>query len=113
MKKKIAILGSTGSIGKTLFEIIKKDKKNFEVILLTADKNYKEILKQAKILKVKNIINGKNENINEPIVPDIVLFGLIFDNFLPPINFPKTYPPISVRKHMLIMYRKKIGPSDL
>jgi 1-deoxy-D-xylulose-5-phosphate reductoisomerase len=56
MKKKIAILGSTGSIGKTLIEIIKKDKKNFEVILLTADKNYKEILKQAKILKVKNLI---------------------------------------------------------
>jgi 1-deoxy-D-xylulose-5-phosphate reductoisomerase len=56
MKKKIAILGSTGSIGKTLIEIVKKDKKNFEVILLTADKNYKEILKQAKILKVKNLI---------------------------------------------------------
>ena len=56
MKKKIAILGSTGSIGKTLIEIIKKDKKNFDVILLTADKNYKEILKQAKILKVKNLI---------------------------------------------------------
>jgi 1-deoxy-D-xylulose-5-phosphate reductoisomerase len=56
MKKKIAILGSTGSIGKTLIEIIKKDKKNFDVMLLTADKNYKEILKQAKILKVKNLI---------------------------------------------------------
>ena len=56
MKKKIAILGSTGSIGKTLIEIVKKDKKNFDVILLTADKNYKEILKQAKILKVKNLI---------------------------------------------------------
>ena len=56
MKKKIAILGSTGSIGKTLIEIIKQDKKNFEVILLTAHKSYKEILKQAKILQVKNLI---------------------------------------------------------
>ncbi len=56
MKKKIAILGSTGSIGKTLVKIIKKDKKNFDIILLTADKNYKEILRQAKILKVKNLI---------------------------------------------------------
>ena len=34
MKKKIAILGSTGSIGKTLIEIIKKDKKNFDIIFL-------------------------------------------------------------------------------
>ena len=56
MKKKIAILGSTGSIGKTLVEIIKKDKKKFKVILLTANKNYREILKQAKVLKVKNLI---------------------------------------------------------
>ena len=38
MKKKIAILGSTGSIGKTLLKIIEKDKKNFDVVLLTANK---------------------------------------------------------------------------
>ena len=50
MKKKIAILGSTGSIGKTLIEIIKKDKKNFDIILLTADKNYKEYLNKQKFL---------------------------------------------------------------
>ena len=56
MKKKIAILGSTGSIGKTLVEIIKKDKKNFKIELLTANKSYKELLNQAKILNVKNII---------------------------------------------------------
>ena len=56
MKKKIAILGSTGSIGKTLIEIIKEDRKNFEITLLSADENYKELLKQAKTFKVKNII---------------------------------------------------------
>ena len=56
MKKKIAILGSTGSIGKSLIEIIKKDKKKFNVILLSANKNYKDILKQAKIFNVKNLI---------------------------------------------------------
>jgi 1-deoxy-D-xylulose-5-phosphate reductoisomerase len=56
MKKKIAILGSTGSIGKTLIKIIKQDKKKYNIILLTADKNYEEIYKQAKILNVKNLI---------------------------------------------------------
>lgn len=56
MKRKIAILGSTGSIGKNLVKIISKDKKNFEVILLSARKNYKELLKQAKILNAKNLI---------------------------------------------------------
>ena len=56
MKKKIAILGSTGSIGKTLINIIKQDKKNFEIVLLSADGNYKQLLKQAKFFKVKNLI---------------------------------------------------------
>ena len=56
MKKKIAILGSTGSIGKTTVNIIKKDKKNFDVILLTANKNLNEVSKQIKELRPKNLI---------------------------------------------------------
>ena len=56
MKKKIAILGSTGSIGQTTLKIIKKDKKNFEVNLLTTNKNINKIFKQSKEFKVKNII---------------------------------------------------------
>ncbi len=48
MKKKIAILGSTGSIGKQTLKIIKKDKKNFDVVLLSTNKNTKLILEQAK-----------------------------------------------------------------
>ena len=56
MKKKIAILGSTGSIGNTLVNIIKKEKKNFEIVLLSAESNYKKLLKQAKYFKVKNLI---------------------------------------------------------
>ena len=59
MKKKIAILGSTGSIGKTLASILKKDKYKFEIILLTANKNYKELIKQAKFFKVNLIIHNE------------------------------------------------------
>ncbi len=56
MKKKIAILGSTGSIGKTLLNIIEKDKKNFDIVLLTANQDYKTLINQAKKFKVKNIV---------------------------------------------------------
>ncbi len=56
MKKKIAILGSTGSIGKSLIDIIKNDKRNYQITLLTANRNYKELLKQAKYFNVKNLI---------------------------------------------------------
>ena len=56
MMKKIAILGSTGSIGETTLKIIKKDKKNFKINLLTTNKNINKIFKQAKDFRVKNII---------------------------------------------------------
>ena len=54
-------MGSTGSIGKTLINILKKDKKKIEIILLTTNKNYKEIFKQIKIFKVENIIIKNNK----------------------------------------------------
>ena len=56
MKKKIVILGSTSSIGKSLLDIIKKDKNKFQIELLTANTNYKDLIKQAKKFNVKNII---------------------------------------------------------
>ena len=54
--KKIIILGSTGSIGKSLLKIINKDKSSFNIKLLSAKKNYKQLLKQAIKFKVKHVI---------------------------------------------------------
>ena len=56
MKKKILILGSTGSVGKTTFNILKKNSKDFKIELLTTNKNINEILKQARQLKVRKIV---------------------------------------------------------
>ena len=56
MKTRIAILGSTGSIGRSLLKIITKENHKFKILLLTADKNYKLIIKQAVKFKVNNII---------------------------------------------------------
>ena len=56
MKKKIAILGSTGSIGLTTLEIIGKNKKSFRLELLSTHKNIKKLRGQIKNFKVKNII---------------------------------------------------------
>ena len=56
MKIKIAILGSTGSIGKSTLEVINKDKKNFDIILLTANNNYKKLIQQAKQFRAKNVL---------------------------------------------------------
>jgi len=56
MRRRIAILGSTGSIGKSTFEIIKKNKKDFNVVLLSAKNNYKKLIKQAKDIKAENVL---------------------------------------------------------
>jgi 1-deoxy-D-xylulose-5-phosphate reductoisomerase len=64
MKKNIAILGSTGSIGKTLINLIKKDNKNFNIILLTSNKNHNDLLKQAYSFNVKNLIITNTKSFN-------------------------------------------------
>ena len=56
MKKKIVILGSTGSIGQSTLDVIKKNKKNFEVTLLSANNNYKKLIQQAKEFKAKKVL---------------------------------------------------------
>ena len=56
MKKTIAILGSTGSIGKSVLDIVYKDKSKFDIQLLTAKSDYINLYKQAKKFDVKNLI---------------------------------------------------------
>ena len=84
----IAILGSTGSIGKTLLDIIDKENQKINIKLLTANKNYLTILKQAKKFNVKNIIitdyesyikaKKKNKNFNLKIYNNYENFHKIF-----------------------------------
>ena len=88
MKTKIAILGSTGSIGRTLLDIIRKDPKNFEIILLTANKNYKLLLKQAKEFKVKNLIITNKKKFDLIKNNSIKLNLNIYNNF---VNFSKIF----------------------
>ena len=56
MKKKVAILGSTGSIGLTTLNLILENKKYFQIDLLSTNRNINKIKKQVKIFNVKNII---------------------------------------------------------
>ena len=51
MKKKICILGSTGSIGKTTLKILSQNKKDFEVVLLSGNSNVDLLISQAKKFK--------------------------------------------------------------
>ena len=64
MKKKIAILGSTGSIGATALSIIKKNN-FFKIILLSGNKNYSKILNQIKVFKPKYYVVNDKKNFDK------------------------------------------------
>ena len=56
MKKKIAILGSTGSIGIQTLDVIQKNKKLFTAEILIAGQNSNLLIKQAKSFKPKIVV---------------------------------------------------------
>ena len=119
MKKKIAILGSTGSIGKSLIKIILKDKKNFQILLLSANKNYRELFKQAKEFNVKNLIltDKKSFQLAKKINKDPKLnIYNSFDNFNLIFNYKIDYVMSSIvgldglyPTYKIIKHTKKIA----
>ena len=88
MKKKIAILGSTGFIGKTLLDLLSTHKKRFEIVLLTANKNYSELYKQSKKFNVKNLIVTNKKSYNSLLKINKNKKIKIFNNFN---NFNKIF----------------------
>ena len=62
MKKKVTIFGSTGSIGESTLDIIKHHPDKYEVVGLTANKNYKKLLEQVKLFKPKVISISDKES---------------------------------------------------
>lgn len=65
MKKKILILGSTGSIGRNTLELIRNDKSSYEVLGLTGNNNIDLLKKQIEEFSPKYVCVGKEEYISE------------------------------------------------
>jgi len=59
-KKRIAILGSTGSIGTQTLEVISKLRSEFEVEVLTAQNNAELLISQAKKYKPNAVVIGND-----------------------------------------------------
>ena len=123
MKKTISILGSTGSIGLSVFNIINKKKNYFNIYLLAANKNFSLICAQIikykpKIFVISNqnvykkakakfennkvkILNNFNEKINKK--SDITITAIPGIAGLKP-----TITMIKVSKKMLIANKESI-----
>jgi len=65
MKKRIAILGSTGSIGTQALDVIEKNPEKFEVEVLTANNNTALLIDQAKKHKPNVVVIANEEKYAE------------------------------------------------
>ena len=60
--KTLAIIGSTGSIGKSALKVYEKNKKSFKLIALAANTNLNKLVKQYLKFKPKNIFLISDNN---------------------------------------------------
>ena len=96
-KKKICILGSTGIIGQETLEIISKNKKDFDVVLLSGNNNVKLLFSQAKKFKPKYIYSN-NFLFKKKIKTFCKNYNIFFIedlNYLKKIKFDVTVSAIS------------------
>lgn len=79
MKKKIAILGSTGSIGTQSLEVISEQSDKLEVEVLTANSNSELLIKQAIAFKPNHVViadESKYKEVKEALTPhDIKVYA--------------------------------------
>ena len=67
MKKKIAILGSTGSIGTQALDVIREHSDNFEAYVLTAGRNADLLIKQAREFLPDSVVIADEEKYNQVV----------------------------------------------
>lgn len=60
-RKRVAILGATGSIGTQALQIIQEEPQRFEAYLLTAHSNYSLLIEQAKLFRPAHIVITNSE----------------------------------------------------
>jgi len=83
MKKRIAVLGATGSIGKSSLDIISRDSENFETVLLTARSSRSKLEELSKqfphaVCVLADETNGKEKLLSAiaETKPDITINGI-------------------------------------
>ena len=68
--KKIAILGSTGSIGTQALDVVRQHPENFQVEVLTAQNNADLLMKQAAEFKPNVVVIG-NEDLYDKVFAEL------------------------------------------
>ena len=64
-KKRVIILGSTGSIGKNAIKVLRNLRNEFEIVALTAHSNFKLLAEQAAEFQVKKLVLADKNSAEE------------------------------------------------
>ncbi|MBS3767815.1 MAG: 1-deoxy-D-xylulose-5-phosphate reductoisomerase [Candidatus Cloacimonetes bacterium] len=76
MKKKIALLGATGSVGTSTLEVVKEHQDKFEIILATAHNNYLELVKAGDEFNIPNLaITNRKIKFDKSITSSKIIRG--------------------------------------
>ena len=65
MKRNIAILGSTGSIGTQALDVVREHPEQFEIYALTANNNLDLLIKQAREFQPEVVVIACEEKYNQ------------------------------------------------
>ncbi len=65
MKRKIAVLGATGSIGESTFKVLRAFPERFQVTMLAANQNVKRLAEQAEILGASCAVTADHGKLDE------------------------------------------------
>lgn len=72
--KKILILGSTGSIGRSTADIIRNNRRDFRVLGITGNSNYRALISQARALSPAFVVTVEKKN--EAIIRQNISTGI-------------------------------------
>lgn len=79
--KKICLLGATGSIGKSTFELVKKNPDKFKIVGVSGHSNFKDLEKLASEFEIPYLLDTKEDfdysEFLKKCEPDIVLNSIV------------------------------------
>lgn len=75
MKQRISILGSTGSIGVQTLDIVRENPDRFEVVSLTAHRNWQKLAEQAIAFDVDTVVIG-DEQLYKPLCEALAAYPI-------------------------------------
>ena len=105
MRRGIALLGSTGSIGRSTLDVLRRQQEHFRLVALTAGRNRDEFVAQMDDWRPSyGGLAGVPNDHEWPSGPEVL------GDVVPPLEFHSTYPLVdSVQSRLTVLMKREVG----